>query len=142
MIALEWNIGIDTYTVSPVPSPNRPASIRPGTAIFPWVRVRGQLEPVQRQHRDVHRRQPRRVAGLGQHVLAVGPDYVPGQGFPAPDRVERDEYRARERAPAQQEGEFGHVVGEHPDVERPAWCAPRAQRGGVSRALADVLLPA
>jgi hypothetical protein len=36
MIALEWNIGIDTYTVSPVPSPNRPASIRPGTAIFPW----------------------------------------------------------------------------------------------------------
>jgi hypothetical protein len=39
MIALEWNIGIDTYTVSPVPSPNRPASIRPGTAIFPWVHL-------------------------------------------------------------------------------------------------------
>jgi hypothetical protein len=39
MIALEWNIGIDTYTVSPVPSPNLPASIRPGTAIFPWVHL-------------------------------------------------------------------------------------------------------
>src|SRR5437016_7776334 len=39
MIALEWNIGIDTYTVSPVPSPNRPASIRPGTAIFPCAHL-------------------------------------------------------------------------------------------------------
>jgi hypothetical protein len=39
MIAWEWNIGIDTYTVSPIPSPNRPASIRPGTAIFPRVHL-------------------------------------------------------------------------------------------------------
>ena len=37
MMALEWNIGMDTYTVSPVLSPNRPASIRPGMAIFPCV---------------------------------------------------------------------------------------------------------
>ncbi len=37
MTALEWNIGIDTYTVSPLPSPNRPASITPGTAILAWV---------------------------------------------------------------------------------------------------------
>ena len=77
--------------------------------------MRGQLEPVQWQHRDVHRGQQRRVIRLGQYVLAVGPGYVPGQGFPAPDRVERDEHRARERAPAEQEGEFGHVVGEHTD---------------------------
>src|SRR5439155_10922144 len=98
MIALEWNIGIDTYTVSPVPSPNRPASIRPGTAIFPCVHLtafgsplvpdvkismsrssglagatssgaRGQVEPFKRQHRDVHRGQQRRVARFGQHVL-------------------------------------------------------------------------
>ena len=37
MTALEWNIGMDTYTVSGVPSPNRPASITPGTAILAWV---------------------------------------------------------------------------------------------------------
>ena len=178
MIALEWNIGIDTYTVSPVPSPNRPASIRPGPAIFPCVHLtafgsplvpdvkismsrssgpgrrhlergaRGQVEPVERQHRDVHRGQQRRVARFGQHVLAVGPGHVPGQGFAAPDRVERDEHRAGERAPAEQEGELGHVVGQHPHVERPARpvlasaapasavlasAAPRAQRGGVPR---------
>jgi hypothetical protein len=36
-MALEWNIGMDTYTVSAVVSPNLLASIRPGPAIFPWV---------------------------------------------------------------------------------------------------------
>jgi len=81
--------------------------------------VRRELEPVERQHRDVHLGQQRRVTRVGQHVLAVGPGHVPGQGVPAADRVERDEDRTRERAPAEQEGEFGHVVGQHPDVERP-----------------------
>jgi len=39
MMALEWNIGMDTYTVSAAVSPNRSASIRPGPAIFSWVHL-------------------------------------------------------------------------------------------------------
>ncbi len=37
MIALEWNSGIDRYTVSSGPSPKRSASIRPGNATLSWV---------------------------------------------------------------------------------------------------------
>ena len=40
--------------------------------------VLGPLQPIQRQDRDAHRGQQRRVLRFGQHVLAVGSGHVPG----------------------------------------------------------------
>jgi hypothetical protein len=83
------------------------------------------LQPIQRQDRDVHRGQQRRVLPFGQHVLAIGAGHVAGHRVTAAGRVKRDEHRAREGAPAQQKGELGHIVGQHANMERRAGLASR-----------------